>query len=103
MNLLRFSLTRSPSRFLNFSPRSLIHLSHANLRSQTMTPRSYTTPSHPSGKLLFRQLFEKESSTYTYLLADVSHSDKPAVVSFFFLFGFRENMDEVMEIIMVSY
>ncbi|CAE5960130.1 unnamed protein product [Arabidopsis arenosa] len=26
-----------------------------------------------SSKLLFRQLFEKESSTFTYLLADVSH------------------------------
>ncbi|KAF3443560.1 hypothetical protein FNV43_RR13247 [Rhamnella rubrinervis] len=45
-----------------------------------MTARPYTTPSHPSGKLLFRQLFEKDSSTYTYLLADVSHSDKPAVL-----------------------
>ncbi|KAL0696537.1 hypothetical protein Bca4012_063717 [Brassica carinata] len=33
-----------------------------------------------SSKLLFRQLFEK-SSTYTYLLADVSHPDKPALVS----------------------
>lgn len=31
-------------------------------------------------KLLFRQLFEKESSTYTYLLADVAHPDKPAVL-----------------------
>ncbi|CAA3000356.1 persulfide dioxygenase ETHE1 homolog, mitochondrial-like [Olea europaea subsp. europaea] len=31
-------------------------------------------------KLLFRQLFEKESSTYTYLLADASHPDKPALV-----------------------
>lgn len=30
--------------------------------------------------LLFRQLFEKESSTYTYLLADLSHPDKPAVL-----------------------
>ncbi|BBN00041.1 sulfur dioxygenase [Marchantia polymorpha subsp. ruderalis] len=34
--------------------------------------------SHPS--LLFRQLFEKESSTYTYLLADLSDPDKPAVL-----------------------
>lgn len=33
-----------------------------------------------SSKLLFRQLFEKESSTYTYLLADVSHPDRPALV-----------------------
>jgi hypothetical protein len=28
-----------------------------------------------------RLLFEKESSTYTYLLADVADPDKPAVVS----------------------
>ncbi|KAG6553587.1 hypothetical protein Mapa_004501 [Marchantia paleacea] len=34
--------------------------------------------SHAS--LLFRQLFEKESSTYTYLLADLSDPDKPAVL-----------------------
>lgn len=34
----------------------------------------------PSKKLLFRQLFENESSTYTYLLADVSHPDKPALL-----------------------
>ncbi|KAF9682839.1 hypothetical protein SADUNF_Sadunf05G0149900 [Salix dunnii] len=31
-------------------------------------------------KLLLRQLFEKESSTYTYLLADVAHPDKPALL-----------------------
>ncbi|OIW19899.1 hypothetical protein TanjilG_28770 [Lupinus angustifolius] len=39
---------------------------------------SYSTSS--SSKLLFRQLFEKESSTYTYLLADSSHPDKPALL-----------------------
>ncbi|CAI9784334.1 unnamed protein product [Fraxinus pennsylvanica] len=33
-----------------------------------------------SPKLLFRQLFEKESSTYSYLLADASHPDKPALL-----------------------
>lgn len=38
--------------------------------------------SSSSSNLLFRQLFEKESSTYTYLLADASHADKPALVSF---------------------
>ncbi|KAL5226863.1 hypothetical protein ABZP36_015128 [Zizania latifolia] len=32
------------------------------------------------GRLLFRQLFEKESSTYTYLLADVGDPEKPAVL-----------------------
>lgn len=42
---------------------------------------SYSTSSSSSSKLLFRQLFEKESSTYTYLLADASHAEKPAVVS----------------------
>ncbi|KAJ8898633.1 hypothetical protein K2173_004617 [Erythroxylum novogranatense] len=31
-------------------------------------------------KLLFRQLFEKESSTYTYLLAHVCHPQKPAIL-----------------------
>ncbi|KAI8557994.1 hypothetical protein RHMOL_Rhmol04G0054400 [Rhododendron molle] len=40
---------------------------------------SYATSSE-SPKLLFRQLFEKESSTYTYLLADVSHPEKPALL-----------------------
>jgi sulfur dioxygenase len=33
-----------------------------------------------SSKLLFRQLFEKDSSTYTYLLADISHPDRPALL-----------------------
>ncbi|KAL5731803.1 persulfide dioxygenase [Ranunculus cassubicifolius] len=33
-----------------------------------------------SSKLLFRQLFEKESSTYTYLLADLNHPQKPALL-----------------------
>eukprot|EP01018_Ginkgo_biloba_P030328 Gb_08617 [translate_table: standard] len=31
-------------------------------------------------KLLFRQLFEKDSCTYTYLLADVGHHEKPALL-----------------------
>lgn len=30
--------------------------------------------------LLFRQLFEKDSSTYTYILADVAHPKRPAVI-----------------------
>ncbi|KAI3803544.1 hypothetical protein L1987_31700 [Smallanthus sonchifolius] len=46
-----------------------------------MESMSYTTRSSSSSpKLLFRQLFEKESSTYTYLLADASHPDKPALL-----------------------
>ncbi|KAH9779564.1 persulfide dioxygenase ETHE1-like [Citrus sinensis] len=39
-----------------------------------------SSSSSSSSKLLFRQLFEKESSTYTYLLADVNHPDKPALL-----------------------
>lgn len=47
-----------------------------------MAAVSYSTQSSSSSskKLLFRQLFEKESSTYTYLLADASHPDKPALL-----------------------
>lgn len=41
----------------------------------------YTTSSGgQSSRLLFRQMFEKESSTYTYLLADASHPQKPALL-----------------------
>ncbi|XP_062217354.1 persulfide dioxygenase ETHE1 homolog, mitochondrial-like [Phragmites australis] len=41
---------------------------------------SYSSGSGVDRRLLFRQLFEKESSTYTYLLADVAGPDKPAVL-----------------------
>uniref|UniRef100_M1AA56 Glyoxalase II n=1 Tax=Solanum tuberosum TaxID=4113 RepID=M1AA56_SOLTU len=50
---------------------------------------SYSTTSSSaqnSPKLVFRQLFEKESSTYTYLLADASHPQKPALVNLFAYF-----------------
>ncbi|KAK9078188.1 hypothetical protein SSX86_002245 [Deinandra increscens subsp. villosa] len=55
--------------------------SSSSVRSK-MESVSYTTRSSSSSsrKLLFRQLFEKESSTYTYLLADASHPDKPALL-----------------------
>ncbi len=53
--------------------------------------------------LLFRQLFEKESSTYTYLIADTAHPDRPAVVIFgnslfcsvFFFFFFISVVNEI--------
>lgn len=74
---LRVSLI-SPNKLCNFPPK---HIS--SLITLTKKPRIqmgfHTTPSH-SSKYLFRQLFEKESSTYTYLLADVSHPEKPAMV-----------------------
>ncbi|KAK3165019.1 hypothetical protein QOZ80_1AG0027890 [Eleusine coracana subsp. coracana] len=41
---------------------------------------AYSAVSTVDRRLLFRQLFEKESSTYTYLLADVADPDKPAVL-----------------------
>lgn len=46
--------------------------------SGAMAARFSTAAGSP--KLLFRQLFEKESSTYTYLLADVGHPEKPALI-----------------------
>ncbi|XP_015894275.2 persulfide dioxygenase ETHE1 homolog, mitochondrial-like [Ziziphus jujuba] len=87
MNLIRCCLSlarRSPSHFLNLSTTQTL-VSPSSSRSklitfQTMVSRAYTTPSHSSGKLLFRQLFEKDSCTDTYLLADVSHPDKPALL-----------------------
>ncbi|XP_073283954.1 persulfide dioxygenase ETHE1 homolog, mitochondrial-like [Primulina huaijiensis] len=48
----------------------------ASVRSSPMGSASYAT----SSALLFRQMFEKESCTYTYLLADASHPDKPALL-----------------------
>ncbi|THU59443.1 hypothetical protein C4D60_Mb07t02200 [Musa balbisiana] len=54
------------------------------LGSPLRRPRSmatYGTSVSPSpSRFLLRQLFEKESSTYTYLLADLAHPYKPAVV-----------------------
>ncbi|XP_074311204.1 persulfide dioxygenase ETHE1 homolog, mitochondrial isoform X3 [Silene latifolia] len=70
----------SPNKVYNFSikhPSSLI----TGIKSSSINSKMgyHTTPSHAS-KYLFRQLFEKDSSTYTYLLADVSHPDKPALL-----------------------
>lgn len=77
-SLLRITLSRCPLTVLHLPPLD------ANLRPRIMAA-SYATlsssSSRPSSnKLLFRQLFEKDSSTYTYLLADVSHPDKPALL-----------------------
>nr|XP_048333857.1 persulfide dioxygenase ETHE1 homolog, mitochondrial-like isoform X3 [Ziziphus jujuba var. spinosa] len=104
MNLIRCCLSlarRSPSHFLNLSTTQTL-VSPSSSRSklitfQTMVSRAYTTPSHSSGKLLFRQLFEKDSCTYTYLLADVSHPDKPALVSFPFHVKLIDPVDKTAE------
>ncbi|KAF7836585.1 persulfide dioxygenase ETHE1-like protein, mitochondrial-like [Senna tora] len=79
LQFVRVSLLASKSSTtlpLNLTPISTQLPRTTRLRSQMA---SYSTSSH-SSKLLFRQLFEKESSTYTYLLADVSHPIKPAVL-----------------------
>ncbi|XP_026399684.1 persulfide dioxygenase ETHE1 homolog, mitochondrial-like [Papaver somniferum] len=68
-----FSAYKISNKTLDFSTKKF--------RSQM---ENYTTcsesSSSSSSKLLFRQLFEKESSTYTYLLADLTHPDKPALL-----------------------
>lgn len=94
--MLRFLSLRpslSPSNIPS-KPQILPLISNTKLRSQMGS--SYTTSSQPSS-LLFRQLFEKESSTYTYLLADASHPEKPALVRFLipYLFLFF-NLDDII-------
>ncbi|KAI3774915.1 hypothetical protein L1987_49478 [Smallanthus sonchifolius] len=63
-------------------PSPIVSCSSSYFVRSKMESMSYTTRSSSSSsrKLLFRQLFEKESSTYTYLLADASHPDKPALL-----------------------
>ncbi|CAL1389627.1 unnamed protein product [Linum trigynum] len=83
--MLRVSLHRlSPSSLCSYSPRSLPPrkqtFSFAKLRSSVSAMRDFSTSSDLTTKLLFRQLFEKDSSTYTYLLADVGHPDRPALL-----------------------
>lgn len=88
-------------RFLRFSPLASSLIVHQNRHYTSLFPQahcfssssklrsqmgSHTTSSSSSSqfqqspKLLFRQLFEKESCTYTYLLADASHPEKPALL-----------------------
>ncbi|OIT00302.1 persulfide dioxygenase ethe1 -like, mitochondrial [Nicotiana attenuata] len=58
----------------SFKPKQ--HWASSLIRTQM---GSYSTTSS-CPKLVFRQLFEKESSTYTYLLADALHPQKPALL-----------------------
>ncbi|RXH67736.1 hypothetical protein DVH24_027883 [Malus domestica] len=82
IGVLRFvALPRSSSFFFSTtSPKSLNPCTIRKKFASHSRTMAYTTSSGSSSKLLFRQLFEKESSTYTYLLADVSHPDKPALL-----------------------
>lgn len=80
VQMLRLHLIRTPlsSFFLPINS-----FSNGNFPTTTKLRSSMATYSSSSQccKLLFRQLFEKESSTYTYLLADASHPTKPALVT----------------------
>ncbi|XP_021835870.1 persulfide dioxygenase ETHE1 homolog, mitochondrial [Spinacia oleracea] len=73
----------SPQKLCNFfptkKPSSLITIYKLPIINLSFQMGLHTTPSHAS-KYLFRQLLEKDSSTYTYLLADVSHPQKPALL-----------------------
>eukprot|EP00252_Welwitschia_mirabilis_P003427 TRINITY_DN13495_c0_g1_i1.p1 TRINITY_DN13495_c0_g1~~TRINITY_DN13495_c0_g1_i1.p1 ORF type:complete len:285 (-),score=42.55 TRINITY_DN13495_c0_g1_i1:218-1072(-) len=68
MRLLKFSMTL----FTLLLPKSST-LIQAKAMSTTASRNS-------PPKLLFRQLFEKDSSTYTYLLSDIAHPEKPALL-----------------------
>ncbi|KAF6142859.1 hypothetical protein GIB67_002723 [Kingdonia uniflora] len=68
---------------------NLISISHSQKKnycfksSQMVNHYNTSTTSSSGGSkptLLFRQFFEKDSSTYTYLLADVGHPDRPALL-----------------------
>ncbi|GMH14380.1 hypothetical protein Nepgr_016221 [Nepenthes gracilis] len=80
--MLRIQSLQISSFFATLPSRSpsLISISKASA-TRLRSPMAYhATSSGATGKLLFRQLFEKESSTYTYLLADVSRPEKPALL-----------------------
>ncbi|GMP53389.1 hypothetical protein CsSME_00018850 [Camellia sinensis var. sinensis] len=71
----------SPKPTTTLLPPLFTSLSTTPITKPTSPMASYTTSSAShSPKLLFRQLFEKDSSTYTYLLADQSHPEKPALL-----------------------
>lgn len=76
MLLLRFPFLRSPSHLAFRLPLRSSISAYTHFHSQMA---SYTTSS-PAPKFLFRQLFEKDSSTFTYLLADALHPEKPALL-----------------------
>ncbi|XP_015060093.2 persulfide dioxygenase ETHE1 homolog, mitochondrial-like [Solanum pennellii] len=70
---IHFSTSSSFSNFSILLPKPNIFLP---FKSYTTSFSAQIMPC----KLIFRQLFEKESSTYTYLLADSLHPDKPALL-----------------------
>nr|DAD33849.1 TPA_asm: hypothetical protein HUJ06_012700 [Nelumbo nucifera] len=81
-HLLRSSISSS-NLFSNFSAKthlfSLLSISRLSNTNPRLQMECYSTSSETS-RILIRQLFEKDSSTYTYLLADVAHPEKPALL-----------------------
>ncbi|KAG6591786.1 Persulfide dioxygenase ETHE1-like, mitochondrial, partial [Cucurbita argyrosperma subsp. sororia] len=79
---LRIPLFSPPNAlfFVSQPPHLLPVKSISRISTKNFSSQMELSLSSSSSKLLFRQLFEKDSSTYTYLLADVSHPDKPALL-----------------------
>ncbi|XP_042463203.1 persulfide dioxygenase ETHE1 homolog, mitochondrial-like isoform X3 [Zingiber officinale] len=81
MLLLRsHRLLSSTSAFLSSYKAAIKTSRLAPLGLRAMAAYSAAAAAASPSRLLLRQLFEKESSTYTYLLADLAHPDKPAVL-----------------------
>ncbi|RDX64888.1 Persulfide dioxygenase ETHE1-like, mitochondrial [Mucuna pruriens] len=79
--MLRFHFTTLSYFAPRASPFPLsLSISQAIPKPTRLRSQMASFSSSSSSKLLFRQLFEKDSSTYTYLLADASHPEKPALL-----------------------
>ncbi|XP_011044757.1 PREDICTED: persulfide dioxygenase ETHE1 homolog, mitochondrial-like [Populus euphratica] len=79
--MLRIHTLRLPLSNLSlFSSQAQKPRLNNNYRTMMSYTKAASSQAFKDKKLLFRQLFEKDSSTYTYLLADVAHPDKPALL-----------------------
>ncbi|KAI5589562.1 hypothetical protein POPTR_005G204800v4 [Populus trichocarpa] len=79
--MLRIYALRLPLSNLSlFSSHSQKPRLNNNYRTMMNYTKAASSQAFKNKKLLFRQLFEKDSSTYTYLLADVAHPEKPALL-----------------------
>ncbi|KAL9394732.1 hypothetical protein Peur_014017 [Populus x canadensis] len=79
--MLRIYALRLPLSNLSlFSSQSQKPRLNNNYRTMMNYTKAASSQAFNNKKLLFRQLFEKDSSTYTYLLADVAHPEKPALL-----------------------
>ncbi|KAF3793129.1 Persulfide dioxygenase ETHE1-like protein [Nymphaea thermarum] len=77
----RIAFPASASSRLTFPADGLAACPNPSQGSGFLARAMSAVASSPGGsKLLLRQLFENKSCTYTYLLADVAHPEKPAVL-----------------------